>query len=193
MLGCYGENRNFYTIKGEFETILNALRIKKAHYTADSTNPSFHPGRCAKVTIEGVEVGFIGQIHPLVAQNYDMDCDVYCAQINFTKLMELQLDPPKYTPLPKYPTVNRDLSFICDESVTVADAESVIENAAGKLLRNIRLFDIYRGKGIEAGQKSMAFSMELRADDRTLTDTDSEQVISKVLAALKEKVGATLR
>ena len=193
MLGCYGENRNFYTIKGEFETILSTLRIKKAHYTAESTNPSFHPGRCAKVTIEGVEVGFIGQIHPLVAQNYDMDCDVYCAQINFTKLMELQLDPPKYTPLPKYPTVNRDLSFICDESVTVAEAESVIENAAGKLLRNIRLFDIYRGKGIEVGQKSMAFSMELRADDRTLTDTDSEQVISKVLAALKEKVGATLR
>ncbi len=193
MLGSYGENRSFYTIKGELETILKALRIKKAHYTAVNNNPSFHPGRCAKVTIEGTDVGYIGQIHPLVAQNYDMDCDVYCAQINFTKLMELQLDPPKYTPLPKYPTVNRDLSFICNEAVTVADAEAVIEAAAGKLLRSIRLFDIYRGKGIEDGQKSMAFSLELRADDRTLTDTDSEQVITKVLHALKEKLGATLR
>lgn len=193
MLGCYGDNRDFYTIKGELETILKALRIKKAAYTAVTDNPSFHSGRCAKVTIDNTDVGYIGQIHPLVAQNYDMDCDVYCAQINFTALMELQLDPPKYTPLPKYPTVNRDLSFVCDEAVTVADAENVIEAAAGKLLRGVRLFDIYRGKGIEDGQKSMAFSLELRADDRTLTDTDSEQVISKVLSALKEKLGATLR
>lgn len=193
MLGCYGDNRDFYTIKGELETILKALRIKKAAYTAVTDNPSFHPGRCAKVTIDNTDVGYIGQIHPLVAQNYDMDCNVYCAQINFTALMELQLDPPKYTPLPKYPTVNRDLSFVCDEAVTVADAENVIEAAAGKLLRGVRLFDIYRGKGIEDGQKSMAFSLELRADDRTLTDTDSEQVISKVLSALKEKLGATLR
>ena len=193
MLGCYGENRNFYTLKGDLETILKTLRIKKAQYSAVSTNPSFHPGRCAKVTIDGIDVGYIGQIHPLVAQNYDMDCDVYCAQINFSKLMELQLDPPKYAPLPKYPTVTRDLSFICSESVTVADAEAVIEAAAGKLLRSIRLFDIYRGKGIEEGQKSMAFSLELRADDRTLTDTDSEQVTTKVLTALKEKLGATLR
>ena len=193
MFGCYGENRSFYSIKGELETALKTLRIKKAQYAAVSDNPSFHPGRCAKVTIDGVDVGFVGQIHPLVAQNYDIDCDVYCAQINFTKLMDLQLDTPKYTPLPKYPTVNRDLSFVCDEAVTVADAENVIEGAAGKLLRNIRLFDIYRGKGIEEGKKSMAFSLELRADDRTLTDTDSEQVINKVLAALKEKLNATLR
>jgi len=193
MLGCYGDNRSFYSIKGELETLLKTLRINKAQYTAVSTNPSFHPGRCAKVTIGGVDVGFIGQIHPLAAQNYDMDCDVYCAQINFTKLMDLQLDAPKYTPLPKYPTVNRDLSFVCDEAVTVADAENVIEAAAGKLLRSIRLFDIYRGKGIEEGQKSMAFSLELRADDRTLTDTDSELVINKVLTALKEKLNATLR
>ena len=193
MLGCYGENRSFYSIKGELETALKTLRIKKAQYAAVIDNPSFHPGRCAKVTIDGVDVGFVGQIHPLVAQNYDMDCDVYCAQINFTKLMELQLDAPKYTPLPKYPTVNRDLSFVCEEALTVADAENVIEAAAGKLLRSIRLFDIYRGKGIEEGQKSMAFSLELRADDRTLTDTDSEQVITKVLTALKEKLGASLR
>ena len=193
MLGCYGENESFYTIKGELEAIFASIRVKKASYSAVKDNPSFHPGRCAKVTIDGVDVGFIGQIHPLVAKNYNMDCPVYCAQINFTKLFDLQLDAPKYTPLPKYPTVSRDLSFVCDESVTVADAEAVITAAAGKLLRNIRLFDIYRGTGIAEGKKSMAFSLELRADDRTLTDNDSEQVISKVLSALAEKLNAVLR
>ena len=135
----------------------------------------------------------MGQVHPLVAANYGIDTDVYCAEISFTKLFDLQLPDATYTPLPKYPTVSRDLSLVCDESVTVAQAEAVITAAAGKLLRDVRLFDIYRGVGVPEGKKSMAFSLELRADDRTLTDTDSETVVNKVLAALKEKLDAVLR
>ena len=135
----------------------------------------------------------IGQIHPIVAKNYGMDCEVYCAEINFTKLFDLQLPAPTYTPLPKYPSVNRDLSFLCDEAVTVANVEDVITASAGKLLRGVKLFDIYRGTGIPEGKKSMAFSLELRADDRTLTDVDSEQVINKVLAALQNELSAVLR
>jgi phenylalanyl-tRNA synthetase beta chain len=95
--------------------------------------------------------------------------------------------------LPKYPTVSRDLALLCDEVVTVAEAENVITAAAGKLLRSIRLFDIYRGTGVPEGKKSMAFALELRADDRTLTDADSEAVVAKVLSAVQEKLGATLR
>ena len=98
-----------------------------------------------------------------------------------------------YTPLPKYPAVTRDLSLICDEEITVAQAEDVIVAAAGKLLRGVKLFDIYRGTGVPEGKKSMAFSLELRADERTLTDTDSEAVVSKVLDALKDKLNAILR
>ena len=96
-------------------------------------------------------------------------------------------------PLPKYPAVRRDLAIVCDEAVTVAQAESIISQAAGKLLRDVKLFDIYRGVGVPSGKKSMAFSLELRADDRTLTDADSEGVTAKVLSALEEKLGATLR
>ena len=129
----------------------------------------------------------------IVAKNYGIDVEVYCAEINFTKLLALQLPDATYTPLPKYPTVARDLALICDEAVTVAQAEDVMTAAAGKLLRDIRLFDIYRGTGVPEGKKSMAFSLLLRADDRTLTDTDSEGVVSKVLAAVQEKLGATLR
>ena len=193
VLGTYGENVTFFTLKGQLEAIFKGLRVKKASYTAVSDHPSYHPGRCAKVTIDGVDVGVIGQVHPLVAQNYGMDVDVYCAEINFTKLFDLRLPDVTYTPLPKYPSVTRDLSLICDESVTVAQVEDVITNSAGKLLRGVKLFDIYRGTGVPEGKKSLAFSLELRADDRTLTDADSEGVTTKVLKALSEKLDAILR
>ena len=193
LLGTYGEGTTFFTLKGQLEAVFAGLRTKKATYTAVSDNPTYHPGRCAKVTIDGVELGYIGQIHPLVAQNYGMDVDVYCAEISFTKLMDLRLPDVTYTPLPKYQGANRDLSLICDEAVTVAQVEDVITAAGGKLLRSVKLFDIYRGTGVPEGKKSMAFSLELRADDRTLTDADSEGVTTKVLAALSEKLGATLR
>ncbi len=193
VLGTYGAGESFFTLKGELEAIFAGLRIRKASYTAVQDNPSYHPGRCAMVTIDGIDVGYIGQVHPLVAKNYGIECEVYCCEINFTKLFNLRLPDPTYTPLPKYPTVTRDLSFICDEAVTVAQAETVIEGSAGKLLRKISLFDIYRGTGIAEGKKSMAFSLALRADDRTLTDADSEQVMKKVMDALVSQLGATLR
>ncbi len=193
VLGTYGANADFFSIKGELEGIFSALRIQKTSYDATKNNPSYHPGRCAKVSVDGVEVGYIGQIHPLVAENYDMNSPVYCAEIDLEVLMGMQLPEPTYTPLPKYPTVTRDLAIVCDEAVTVAQAASVIESAAGKLLQNVALFDIYRGANIGEGKKSLAFSLSLRADDRTLTDSDSEQVISSVLEALRENLGASLR
>ena len=193
LLGTYGANETFFTLKGELEALFSGLRVKKASYCAVKDNPSYHPGRCAKITIDGIEVGVIGQVHPLVAKNYGIDVDVYCAEVNFTKLLTVLLPDATYTPLPKYPSVSRDLSLMCDEEVTVAQIEDTITAAAGKLLRGVKLFDIYRGVGVPEGKKSMAFSLELRADDRTLTDTDSEGVVTKVLAALKEKLNATLR
>ena len=193
MLGSYGAKESFFTLKGELEAIFAGLRLQKATYHAVKDNPSYHPGRCAAVCVGGVDVGVMGQVHPLVAANYGIDSEIYCAEINFTKLMELQLPDATYTPLPKYPGVSRDLALICDEAVTVAQIEDTITASAGKLLRGVKLFDIYRGAGVPQGKKSMAFSLELRADDRTLTDTDSEGVVTKVLAALKEKLGATLR
>ena len=135
----------------------------------------------------------MGQVHPAVAKNYDLDVEVYCCEISFAKLLNHLLPEVTYTPLPKYQGTTRDLSILCDEAVTVADVENVITAAAGKLLRGIKLFDIYRGTGVAEGKKSMAFSLSLRADDRTLTDTDSEGVISRVLEALKEKLDAILR
>ena len=193
LLGTYGTSETFFTLKGELEAIFAGMRLKKASYTAVKDNPSYHPGRCAEVSIDGENVGVMGQVHPLVAKNYGIDVDVYCAEINFTKLMNHLLPDATYTPLPKYPSVTRDLALVCGENVTVAQVEEVITAAAGKLLRGVKLFDIYRGVGIPEGKKSLAFSLELRADDRTLTDTDSEAVVTKILNALKEKLDTVLR
>ena len=193
VLGTYGAGETFFTLKGELEAIFAGLRLHKASYTAVKNNPSYHPGRCAAVSIDGEEVGVIGQVHPAVAKNYGIDAEVYCCEVSFTKLLNHLLPDATYTPLPKYPTVTRDLALVCDEAITVAEAENVITAAAGKLLRGVKLFDIYRGTGVPEGKKSMAFSLELRADDRTLTDSDSEAVVTKVLAALKDQLNATLR
>ena len=193
LLGTYGANENFYTLKGELEAIMTGLRLPKTSYTAVQNNPSYHPGRCAMVSVDGVELGYMGQVHPLVAKNYGFDGEVYCAEINFTKAFQLRLPEPTFTPLPKYPAVSRDLALICDEEITVAQVEDVIVAAAGKLLRQVKLFDVYRGVGVPEGKKSLAFSLELRADDRTLTDADSEAVTTRVLSALAEKLNAVLR
>ena len=193
VFGSYGEKETFFKLKGEIEALFAGLRMKKASYTAEKNNPSYHPGRCASISIDGEVIGVMGQVHPLVAKNYGIDSEVYCAELNFTKMLGLRLPDPTFTALPKYPAVSRDLALICSEDITVAQVEEVISASAGKLLRKIQLFDIYRGVGVPEGKKSMAFSLQLRADDRTLTDSDSEAVVNNVLAAVKEQLDATLR
>ena len=192
-LGVYGKGADFFSLKGEIEAIFRGLQVKPASYHAIKDNPSYHPGRCAGVTIDGIEIGVLGQVHPLVAKNYGIDADVYAAELNFTALTELLAPAPTYRPLPKYPAVSRDIAVVCEEAITVAQLGACIRKAGGKLLRDVRLFDIYRGKGIEEGKKSVAFSLTLRADDRTLTDTDSDGIIKAVLALLEETLGAKLR
>ncbi len=193
VLGTYGEGEDFFTLKGEIEAIFEGLNIKPARYTAVKDNPSYHPGRCAKLTVDGVEVGVCGQVHPLVAKNYGIDTAIYAAELNFTVLTTLIQPKKTYQPLPKYQAATRDIAVVCDEAVTVAELEDCIKAAGGKLLREVKLFDIYRGKGIDEGKKSVAFSLTLRADDRTLTDVDAESVISPVLAKLESDLNAKLR
>ncbi|MBE6984330.1 MAG: phenylalanine--tRNA ligase subunit beta [Ruminococcaceae bacterium] len=193
MLGCYGENADFFTMKGEIEAIFKGLRTKKASYTAVKDNPSYHPGRCASITMDGMEIGIFGQVHPLVAKNFGIEAPVYAAELNFTILSTLLLPEATYTPLPKYPAVTRDIAVVADEETTVAQLENAIIAGGGKLLREVKLFDIYRGKGIDDGKKSVAFNLVLRADDRTLTDTDSEGVFHAILEKLATDCNAKLR
>ena len=193
IFGTYGEHENFFTLKGEVDALLEQLNVHPATYVADTKNPSYHPGRCADIMIDGKKLGVIGQIHPLVAEGYGISGEVYVAELDFTGLQSALAPERVFHSLPKFPTVSRDLALVCDEAMTVGMLEACIKKAGGKLLRSIQLFDIYRGPGIAPGKKSVAFSLELRADDRTLTDEDITGVTNAVLEKLKNDLGVTLR
>lgn len=192
-LGAYGGGMEFFAMKGAVEALLRETRTQNVRFEACSDHPSYHPGRCAVVYSGEERLGIFGQIHPLTAQNYGVSAELYCAELQFDALFRTHGADPEYTPLPKFPAVIRDLALVCDEAITVAQLERCIAGAAGPLLRKINLFDIYRGAGVPDGKKSVAFSLELRSDDRTLTDEDSSAAIERVLQALQTELGAVLR
>ncbi len=193
-MGAYGEEMDFYALKGAVEAILRDLRATDVCFEVPAEpNPSYHPGRCAEVYCGDRRIGVLGQIHPLVAANYGVQAELYCAELDFGQLMCAQGPDPEYVPLPRFPAVSRDLALVCDESLTVAQLERCIREAGGSLLKRVTLFDVYRGTGVPDGKKSVAFSLELRAEDRTLTDDECSQELSRVLEALEKTFGAVLR
>ena len=175
------------------DVILAQLNVLPPRFEAVTDDPTYHPGRCTALFVGDKRIGVLGQIHPLAAKNYGMDCEVYVAELNFTELMTVLAPEKTFQALPRFPATSRDLAVVCPEAVTVGALEATITRAAGKLLREIKLFDVYRGAGIEAGRKSAAFSLTFRAEDRTLTDADVEPAMGKVLKALEIEHGAIRR
>ena len=192
-LGAYGDGVDFFSFKGSIETLLHELRITDVKYVACTDNDSYHPGRCAKVYAGETYLGVFGQIHPLVAANYGMDTEVYTAELSFDAMYEKRGDIPVYQPLPKFPAVTRDIAVVCDEAVTVGALEESIRRGAKGLLKDVSLFDIYRGPGVASGKKSVAFNLVLRADDRSLTGEEADEDVQSILAALKTDHNAVLR
>ena len=192
-LGAYGEGYDFFTMKGAVESVLRDLRIAGAAFRACQDDPSYHPGRCAGVYAGEKLLGVMGQIHPAVAANYGVDCELYCAELSFEALLEAQGPGAEYHPLPRFPAVSRDIAVVCREEVTVGELKACIRKAGGRLLRDVVLFDIYRGQGVAEGSKSVAFSMTLRADDRSITAAEADGEVKDILTALEQELGATLR
>ena len=192
-LGLYGPNESFFTLKGAVETILATIRAEKVTFEAEQTNPSYHPGRCAKVYVNGQEIGVLGQIHPLVAANYGVDTELFCAELKFDALFAARGADPVYAPLPKFPAVTRDIAVLVDAAITVGALEDCILSAAKGLLKDVKLFDIYNGANLPKGKKSVAFNLILRADDRSLTAQEADDEVKAVLEALEKDFGATLR
>ena len=192
-LGLYGPDESFFTLKGAVETVLDSIRAEDITYQAEKANPSFHPGRCAKIFVKGQEVGILGQIHPLVAANYGVDAELYYAQMQFDALFASRGTDPEYTPLPKFPAVTRDIAVLVDKTDTVGALEACIRTAAKGLLKDVALFDIYEGANLPEGKKSVAFNLILRAEDRSLTAQEADEEIKHILDCLEKEFGAVLR
>ena len=192
-LGAYGDGVDFFGFKGAVEAILREAKIADVRFEACADNAAYHPGRCAKVYVGDTLLGVFGQVHPLVCLNYGVETEVYAAELSFEALYEKRGGKPEYQPLPKFPAATRDIAVVCRESVTVGALEACIRDAAGGLLREVTLFDIYRGAGILPGSKSVAFSLVLRADDRSLTSEEADATMKNIVDALASKLDAHLR
>ncbi len=192
-IGAYGADMDFFALKGLVEAITQDLRAGNVRFESCTNNPSYHPGRCATVWSGNVCLGVFGQIHPLVARNYDVDGEFYCAELSFEELLNSKGADAEYTPLPKFPAVTRDIAVVCDESVTVGALQDCIRRGAKGLLKEVSLFDIYRGKGVDEGKKSVAFNLVLRADDRSLTAEEADADVKSILDSLASELNAVLR
>ena len=191
-MGLYG-NCDFFTVKGICENVLKMAAIQGASFRSCRNNPSYHPGRCAEIFVGDRRIGVLGQVHPLVMQNYGVDVAVYAAELDFDAIFALMKEEKMYRPLPKFPATTRDFSFVCEEDLEVGTIQEAMQIAGGKLVESVALFDIYRGPQVGVDRKSVSMRVTLRAADRTLTVEEAEKISGKILNALNEKFNITLR
>ncbi len=192
MIGLYGANIGYYELKGIIEEYLEKIGVSRYDVRPVKDNPSYHPGRTAEIVVDGKAVCILGEIHPKVLANYEIGTRVYAAEVDLNTVYELRNTERTYKPLPKFPSLKRDIAVVCDKATPVLSLQRAIENAVGKNLESVKLFDVYQGEQIEKDKKSVAFSLTLRAADRTLTDEEADSAVKKALNALSE-LGAVLR
>ena len=191
-LGFYGDG-DFYTMKGVIEEFLDALGMNgKRTYDPKSEKTFLHPGRQAKVTYEGKEIGYLGEVHPEVCDAYSIGTRAYIAVIDIPSVLEFATFDRKYKGIAKFPAVSRDLSMVVPKAVSAGQIEDMIRQRGGKIMESCELFDIYEGDQVKEGCKSIAYSITFRADDRTLTDDDITGAMKKILNGL-ESLGIELR
>lgn len=190
-IGLYGD-MDFFDLKGIVENLMEEFNIK--NYRILSSNfDSFHPGRTAELIINNKRIGWLGEAHPDMLDNYGVPVRTYMAELNFDEIISQSNPEIKYRALPKYPSVARDIAVVVDEEITAGQIEEIIKNKGGKIVEEVRLFDIYRGSQIEKGYKSMAYSIVYRSDEKTLTEEDVSKVHTKILNSLANQVGGALR
>lgn len=191
-LGMYGEG-DFFTMKGVVEDLLSVLGLKnKITYTPEELKTFLHPGRQADMVYDGVKIGYLGEVHPTVADNYGIGQRVYVAVIDMPEIVEKSTFDKKYMGLAKYPAVSRDLSMVMKKDVLVGQIEEIIEAKGGQYLESYELFDLYEGEQIKEGYKSVAYSITFRAKDKTLEEADVTEPMNRILKQL-ENIGIELR
>ena len=189
-LGAFGDGADFYSMKGAVENILADAGIKDAVYKAVKDDPTFHGGRCADVlTSNGEYLGRFGEIAPDVAKGYGFDDQtrVYAGTVEIMKILGMAKFAREFSPLPKYPSIDRDFALICDADIESGTIIADIKAAGGKLVEDVKLFDVYKGLQLPTGKISLAYTVTLRAPDRTLTAEEAEEISAKIVGALEKK------
>jgi phenylalanyl-tRNA synthetase beta chain len=182
---------DFYDIKGDVAAILALTGRAEDYRFVAATHPALHPGQCAVIRRRDLDMGWIGRVHPQLAQQHDLEPATYVFQLEFAALKEGSLS--QFSSISRYPSIRRDLAVVVDEAIAVDDLCAEVRTAAGELLQELVIFDVYQGKGIETGRKSIAFGLILQDSSRTLTDEDTEALVARVTRRLEDSIGATLR
>lgn len=184
---------DFFDLKGLLEAVFADLHLNEIRFSA-SEHPSFHPGKCARVTIGDLPVGVFGELHPLVRQNYDLpDAPMLAADLNVSIILASMPDRWEVRSVPVFPPVLEDLAVIVDADLTAERVEMLIRQVGGRMLADLRLFDVYRGSQIGAGKKSLAYSLTYQSAERTLTDADVQKIRRRIMQRLEQELGATFR
>ena len=192
-IGMYGDDTDFYTLKGLVENILESISVSKYDIEKETQNTSYHPGRCANLKVGIDTIATIGEVHPEVLANYDIEKRAYLAEINITKLVKYSRENKKYVEVPKFPAVERDIAMLVDEKIEVGQIEKIITKKGKKLLESIKLFDIYRNEKLGENKKSVAYSLIFRDKNKTLSDEEINKAMESIIEELQKTIGAELR
>jgi phenylalanyl-tRNA synthetase beta chain len=192
-IGLIGEHEDFYSLKGIVENVLITLGIEDYFFEKEVNHPTFHSGRCANILWNGHVLGTLGEIHPNVLENFDLNERAYVADLHYNILIQIAREDKKYMAIPKYPAVERDMAVLVKDEITSMQIETIVKNTGGELLESVKMFDMYKGKQITEGYKSVAYELVFRAEDRTLIDEEVNKVFNKVLKVLESEIGAQLR
>ncbi len=192
-IGMYGDDIDFYTLKGLIENVLEISAINRYDIVRETENESYHTGRCANFKVGIDVIATIGEVHPEVLDNYGIEKRAYLAEINLTKITKYSKANKKYVEVPKFPAVERDIAIIVDEKIEVGQIEKIITKKAKKLLEKMQLFDIYRNEKLGENKKSVAYSLIFRDKNRTLSDDEINVVMENIISELQKTLKAELR
>lgn len=192
-IGMYGDNIDFYTVKGLIENVLETSSINRYDIVRETENESYHTGRCANIKVGIDVIATIGEVHPEVLDNYGIEKRAYLAEVNLSKVTKYSKANKKYVEVPKFPAVERDIALIVDEKIEVGQIEKIITKKAKKLLEKMQLFDIYRNEKLGENKKSVAYSLIFRDKNRTLSDNEINVVMENIIGELKKTLNAELR
>lgn len=190
--GLYGEDVDFFYVKGVVEEFLNVLKIRNYDVMSCDSVSYYHPGRCAEISFNGKILGIVGEINPLVLENYEIKKRAYAFEFCIDDLFEFSNFEVDYKQIPRYPSVERDIAVICDKDLPAINLENVAKQSAGKFLEEVCIFDVYTGNQVPEGKKSVALKLTLRSSDGTLTDEQVQSTVKKVMKAY-EKLDIKLR